>query len=426
MNFSDRSALEAHQLERLRALVETVLAHNVFYRTKLGEAGVNAPPASLEEFSRSTPFTWKRDFVEDQRLHPPYGTNLGRPLGDYVRLHQTSGTTSKPLRWLDTPEGWSWMVGGWQRIFAAAGLAPNDRVLFPFAFGPFIGFWLAFEAATRTGSMVIPAGGVRTEGRLRLIAENDVTVVCSTPTYAIRMGEAATELGIDLSQSKVRVLMAAGEPGASVPATRALLEKLWPTARIVDHHGMTEVGPVSYPCPRRPGVLHVMESSYYAEVLDPETLELVAPGEDGELVLTPLGRFDSPAIRYRTRDIVRPCAAERCACGSVDLALEGGIIGRVDDMVVIRGVNIYPSAVEDMLRADGGVAEYRVEIQTVRGLPELRLLVEPAASESDSRALEERIIDAAHRSFGIRFTVECAEPGSLPRFEAKAKRWVRV
>ncbi len=426
MTFPDRNALEAHQLERLQALVKTVLASNPFYRAKLSEAGVSGPPASLEEFSRTTPFTWKQEFVEDQEKNPPYGTNLSRPLGEYVRLHQTSGTTSKGIRWLDTAEGWEWMVAGWQRIFGAVDLSPADHVFFPFAFGPFIGFWLAFEAAVRAKCMVIPGGGMRTEARLRLIMDNGVTVVCATPTYAIRMGETAAELGIDLSQSKVRVLLVAGEPGGSVPATRALLEKLWPTVQVFDHHGMTEVGPASFQCPRTPGVLHVMEASYYAEVLDPETLAPVGPGGEGELVLTTLGRFDSPAIRYRTRDIVQRSAGERCACGRLDLALEGGIKARADDMVVIRGVNIYPSAVEELLRADGGVSEFRAEIRTVRGLAEVRLLIEPAADESDPERLAARISETVHRTFSIRFAVECVESGSLPRFEAKAKRWVRV
>ncbi len=420
MRFVDRGALEAHQLGRLQALFETVLAGNAFYQAKLREA-----PASLEEFTSSVPFSWKHEFVEDQARHPPYGTNLSHPLGSYVRLHQTSGTTSAPLRWLDTAESWSWMLDNWDRIFDATELTVHDRVFFPFGFGPFIGFWLAFEAASRRGSLVIPGGGIRTDARLRLIMDHEATVVCATPTYAIRMGETAAEIGVDLSQSKVRALIVAGEPGGAVPATRALIEKLWGGARIVDHHGMTEVGPASYECPKRTGVLHVMEEAFVAEVIDPETAAPVEPGDLGELVLTTLGRFGSPAIRYRTRDIVRRGAPERCECGSLNLALEGGIVGRVDDMVVVRGVNVYPSAIEDLLRREGGVAEFRAEIRTERGLSEVKLLIEPAAGH-DGAELAGRVAAAVQQALGLRFAVECVGCGDLPRFEAKAKRWVRI
>ncbi len=421
-----RDALRSYQLQQLRALLTVTLESNPFYSAKLRAAGVDAPPESIEDFTAKVPFTYKQEFADDQLAHPPYGTNLTYPVADYRRFHQTSGTTSAPIRWLDTEQSWSGMIESWQRIFASAGLRQDDRVLFPFAFGPFIGFWLAFHAAERTGALVIAAGGVRTEGRLQLILDNAVTVVSTTPTYAIRMGQAAREQGVDLSRSKVRILFVAGEAGGSVPATRALIQKLWPTAKIVDHHGMTEVGPVSYQCPRRPGVLHVMEQAYLPEVIDPETLEAVGPGQTGELVLTNLHRLGSPALRYRTRDLVRRSAETSCECGSDELALEGGILARVDDMLVVRGVNLYPAAVEEVLWADGGVAEFRVEIKTERGLPEVSLLVEPSPDQHDAAALAERLTIAMHGAFGLRFAVKCVNPGELPRFEAKANRWIRL
>jgi phenylacetate-CoA ligase len=155
----------------------------------------------------------------------------------------------------------------------------------------------------------------------------------------------------------VRRIIVAGEPGGGIPATRARIESLWPGAKLVDHHGMTEVGPASYECPQRPGLLHIIESAYFPEVIDRQTGEAVEPGSRGELVLTNLGRTGSPVLRYRTGDLVKLGPAERCPCGAWDMALEGGILGRCDDMVVVRGVNIFPSAVEEVVRSQG-VVEY--------------------------------------------------------------------
>ena len=419
----DRAALEAHQLKKLHALLKTTLADNSFYTAKLRAAWTDRLPESLDDFIARTPLTTKRELVDDQRRNPPYGSNRAFPIEDYCRFHQTSGTTSTPVRWLDTRESWNWMVSSWEHIFEAAGITAQDRIFFPFSFGPFLGFWSAFDAASRMGSLAIPGGGQRSAARLRTIVDNAVTVLCATPTYAIRLGEAASEENIDLSDSKVRAIIVAGEPGGAIPSTRGLIEKLWPGARVFDHYGMTEVGPVSYECPSRRGVAHVMESAYFAEVIDPETLAPVKLDDIGELVLTPLGRLGSPVIRYRTGDLVRPANAARCECGSYELSLEGGILGRTDDMVIVRGVNLYPSAVEDVLRADGGIAEFQVDISTNSDLPELRLQIEPSAPGTDPSRFANHVEQALHRAFGLRFSVECLAPGTLPRFEMKAKRW---
>jgi phenylacetate-CoA ligase len=342
----------------------------------------------------------------------------------YSRYSQTSATTGSPLRWLDTPESWAWMTGNWVRVFEAAGVTAEDRVFFAFSFGPFLGFWVAFDAAERMGCLCIPGGGLRSAARVGAILDSGATLLCCTPTYAIRMAEVAAEEEISLTTSRVRVIVAAGEPGASIPATRAHIEALWKGARVVDHHGMTETGPVSYECPARPGVLHVIESSYIAEIVDAETGTEIARGGTGELVLTNLGRTGSPLLRYRTGDVVRTSPEARCVCGSDEMALEGGILGRTDDMVVVRGVNVYPSAVEDVLRGCG-VAEYRVTVGSHGALAELKIEVEPPAGcEPDGLA---HVVEAALRNaFALRVAIQTVPAGALPRFEMKARRWVRA
>jgi phenylacetate-CoA ligase len=407
--------MHADQLEKLRLLLRA-LETNRFYRDR-----VPRDIGSLAEFFERVPFTLKSELIDDQIAHPPYGSNLTFPVERYTRFSQTNGTTGRPLRWLDTPESWDWMTGNWSRVFEAAGVRAGDRIFFAFSFGPFLGFWVAFDAAARMGCLAIPGGGMRSDARLHTILDNRATVLCCTPTYAIRLGEAAIEDGIDLSGSAVRTIIVAGEPGGSIRATQARIQELWRGAKVVDHHGMTESGPVSYGCPKRERVLHVIESSYIAEVIDPSTARAA---DHGELVLTNLGRVGSPLIRYRTGDIVERSKHKQCACGSFDLALEGGILARTDDMVVVRGVNLYPSAMEDVLRACEGVAEYRVEIRTGRALSELTVQVE--ASGDGDAGLAHRLETALRNAFALRIPVEMVGRGTLPRFEMKAQRWVRV
>ena len=424
--FPDRSAVEIHQLAKLRLLLAALLPNNRFYSHKFRSASIHPHFASLEEFFERVPFTRKKELVQDQQDHPPFGTNLTWPLERYTRFSQTSGTSGQPMRWLDTPESWNWMLDNWTQVYRVAEITPKDAIFFAFSFGPFLGFWTAFEAATRMGCLSIPGGGMRSAGRLRAIIDAGATVLCSTPTYAIRLAEVAAEEKIDLAAAKIRRIITAGEPGGSIPATRAYLEKLWPGSRVVDHHGMTETGPVSYGCPKQQNVLHVIESAYIAEVIDPGNGQAVPPGGKGELVLTNLGRTGSPLLRYRTCDLVERAENPRCECGTYDLALEGGILGRTDDMVVVRGVNVYPSAVEDILRASDGIADYRVEIRINHALPELTIQVEPSPEHDDPAGLTRRLEVALSNAFGLRIPVASVPSGNLPRFEMKAQRWVRL
>ncbi len=418
--------MQVDALEKLNDLLNFSKDNNPFYRPRLDETAPLLPFDSLATFSRSVPLTTKQDWIEDQKAHPPYGTNLSFPMEAYTRCHQTSGTTGTPMRWLDTPETWNAMLDAWGQVFDAAGTKASDRVFFAFSFGPFLGFWTAFESAQKRGCFCLSGGGMTTETRLRAMLENRCTVLCCTPTYAMRLGEVARASGMDAHAFSLHSIVVAGEPGGSLPAVKEQLAGLWPKARVFDHHGMTEVGPVSYECPRYPCRLHVMEDAFVAEVIDPETLEPTEPGGRGELILTTLNRLGSPLIRYRTGDLVQPVTRETCACGTRDLALEGGIIGRCDDMVVVRGVNIYPSALDQLIRACGGVVEYRVEVQTVRNLDELMVTIEPEDSVRNVDALIERLSRTFQVALALRVPVKAVASGTLPRFDMKARRWNRL
>ena len=404
------------QFEQLRALLAELTPGNRFYTRRLAADGVSADNlASFEDFSARVSFTHKQDLVVDQAAHSPYGTNHTYPLERYTRFCQTSGTTARPLVILDTQESWDWMLGNWTAIYRAAGLAPGEHIYFAFSFGPFLGFWTAFDAAARGGYLGIPGGGLSSGARLRAMTHHHATVLCCTPTYALHLAQAAVDEGIDLRAAAVRKIIVAGETGGSVPEVRQRISEAWHGAQVLDHYGMTEVGPVAYQTPDQPGVLHILEDSYYTEIVHPETGETVEPGHVGELVLTTLGRTACPLLRYRTGDLVRR------ATQVAGFALAGGIIGRADDMVVVRGVNLYPTAVDAVVRLVPEIVEYRVEISRRGALPEIEVQIE---SDNDGAAKQlERLLGTA---FSLRIPVVRVATHSLPRFEMKARRWVKL
>lgn len=402
----------ASQLDRLRALLAETLPANRFVTHRLGSDFGEL--LDLADFAERVPFTHKQDLVMDQAAHPPYGSNHTYPLERYTRFCQTSGTTARPLVILDTAESWEWMLGNWAAIYCAAGLETGERIYFAFSFGPFLGFWTAFDAAAKSGYLGIPGGGLGSAARVRAMIQHRATVLCCTPTYALHLAAAAAEEGIDLREAAVKKIIVAGETGGSVPEVRRRISEAWHGAQVFDHYGMTEVGPVAYQTAERADLLHILEESYLAEIVRPETGEAAAPGEVGELVLTTLGRTACPLLRYRTGDLVR------CATNVPGFALAGGIIGRADDMVVVRGVNLYPSAVDAVVRQVSGIEEYRVVVSRRGALVEVEVQIECA--EVAAVAQLERALSA---TFALRIPVTRVAAHTLPRFELKARRWVR-
>ncbi|MCZ6794181.1 MAG: AMP-binding protein [Planctomycetota bacterium] len=427
-----REALQAKQAQRLRELLREVYPANPFYRRKFDEVAFDPGELDRSDGEQDAlsllsrlPLTTKAEFQKDQAANPPYGTNLTYERARYTRLHQTSGTTGTPVRWLDTPDSWQWYVDCWKEVYHGLGVRPDDRIFFPFAFGPFIGFWGGFEAASQLGNFCLAGGGLTTIARLRFLLEHRITVVCSTPTYALHLAEVAAADGLDLPASDVRALVVAGEPGGSIPATRERIEAAW-GARVYDHCGMTETGSFGFECHENPGGIHTLESEFIVEVLVPGEESPVAPGERGELVLTNLGRAGSPVIRYRTGDLVL-WRDEPCPCGRPYGRLVEGILSRVDDMVFVRGNNVYPAAVEAIIRRFTEVAEYRVRVLESGGMVGLRLELDPAPGldETARSGLAGRVSRAVRNALHFRPEVVVVSAGSLPRFEMKAQRFVR-
>ena len=426
-------------MKRFRELLDEVLPRNRFYARKFG----SVQPG---DFQRQTdlarlPFTTKAELIADQIDHPPYGEILTYSLDRYSRLHQTSGTTSgKALCWLDTPQSWENLLRCWQDNFRLMGLTAGDRFFFPFSFGPFLGFWTAFEAASRAGIMCIPGGGMTSTARLRMLMDHQATVVCCTPTYALHLAELAAKEGIDLTGSAVRGVIVAGEPGGGIPATRERIETVW-GARVFDHYGMTEVGPVAVEMVETPRSMVLLSEHYLAEAIEPNGDKPVAEGEIGELVLTNLGRAGSPLIRYRTGDLVRFRISDlgfriesnpetvspvnglqsEIRNPKSEILLDGGILGRTDDMIHLRGNNFYPGAVEAVVRRFPEVAEFRIVIDQRGPLPDLRLEIEPTPNANGS-VVAEAVARAVRDELLFRVEVVAVSPQSLPRFEMKARR----
>ena len=397
------------QDERVKELLELVRERNPFQRARL--SGLPEEP-TLDEVPPLT----KRELIEDQANHPPFGTNLTYPLRRYTQLHQTSGTTGRPLRVLDTAEDWAW----WRELFAdmlsVAGVEPGDRVALAFSFGPHVQFWAAREGLQELGAMGVPLGGMTSVQRLQTIADVRATAVMCTPTYALRLIEVALEERLEGALESVRQVICTGEPGASLPAVRSRIEEGF-GARCFDHAGLTEAGPFGYPCPEGGG-LHLYERDFACEILDSE-LRPTLPGERGELVVTPLRRTGFPVLRYRTGDVVVN-AEERCPAGHEDRWLPGGIVGRTDDMVVIRGMNVYPSAIEEAVRGVSGSGEFRITFYTEPGgMDEIKLEVE-LPDGGAARRLQETM----RQQLGLRVRVVPVTHGTLPRMDGKARRVV--
>lgn len=412
----DRDERVESQFGRLRDMMDRVLRDNAFYREKLTRAGMSTAGEirTLDDYRR-LPFTTKAELSADQDAHPPYGSNLTYPPRDYIRIHQTSGTTGRPLRWLDTRRSWNWFAGCWRPVFDGAGVTPGDRLFFAFSFGPFIGFWSAHEAARLIGAMAITGGSMSSAQRLLAIGEHQATVLICTPTYALHLAEVAEKEGIDIANSSIRTTIHAGEPGAGLPATRRRIEEAW-GARCFDQAGATEVGAWGFECRARNG-MHVNEGEFICEVIDPDSGE---QADEGELVLTNLGRVGMPVIRYRTGDRVRR-ATGACPCGSGFLRLEDGVIGRIDGGIIIRGIVIYPSAVDNVVRSFPEVTEYAVDVFRRRSLDEMEIRVEVRGKSPD--AVADDVAREARRKLGFRVGVRAVGPNTLPRFELKARRF---
>jgi phenylacetate-CoA ligase len=422
-----RDSLRQLQLIKLKKLVALAREKSPFHRRLYDEAGVGPDQLRTLDDMRRLPFMTRESWMECQAAKPLFGDMVTRPPSEAIRYHLTSGTTGRqPLRVLDSRKDWAWIAEQWCYGFWGFGVRPSDTVFFAFSYGSFIGFWGAHYACEKMGCLVLPSGNMTTENRIKQLLEMGATVVCATPTYALRMAQEAQKAGLDLPKlGKVRRVIVSGEPAGSIPATKKLIEGMW-GGICGDTAGMTEIGTIMvFECERQPGGVHIIEDSFIEEVIDPETGQPVGYGERGERVVTSFGRGFIPLIRYRTRDMVVRVPHDACRCGRTFDVYEGGILGRVDDMKLIRGTNVYPRAVEAIVREHAEVEEFQIIITREEGIRDeiaVKLELKDGADQRWSELHARLSKDLSDSHEGLRFNVVRANRGELPRFELKAKR----
>ena len=411
------------QEKKLKEIVQHAWDKSAFYKRKFEE--VNFTPdkiRSLEDISL-LPFITKEDLREDQRDFPPWGSMLTLPFEECQRVHQTSGTTGQPLRVVDTAEDWTKFCHMHARMLYAYGVRKTDMVMPAFGFGPFIGFWASYYAAQEIGCTLFATGGFKTEQRINTLVNYPITAMGSTPSYALYMAEEAKKMGIDLKKDgKIRISWHTGEPGGGIPSVVKKIEEAY-GCKAFDFIGSTEIGPWGFNCEFQSGLTHINDDWVCLEVLDFQTGEPVGPGGTGELILTTLERRAQPFLRYRTRDIVK-VADRDCPCGRTLFALEGSVLGRLDDMKKIRGVIVYPSRIEEIVRQFAEVDEFQMVFTRVEGLDEIIVKLDPVPElePGSHREFQEKVEKALQLGLGIRASVDVLEHGSLPRWDHKAKR----
>jgi len=414
-----RRERERLQLERLRAVVARVHERVSFYRRRLDEAGIG--PAAIRSLDdlRRLPFTTKDDFRETY----PFGL-LATPLDDVVRLHVSSGTTGKPTVVAYTGgdlDTWSDLMA---RTLRAGGVGRTDVVHNAYGYGLFTGGLGFHYGAERIGATVVPISGGFTERQLLALRDFGATVLCCTPSYSLHLAEALGAAGIPRDTLRLRVGFFGAEPWTE-EMRRAIEARLGLAAFNV--YGLSEIiGPgVSVECDEHRG-MHVHEDHFLPEIVDPATLEPVPPGVTGELILTTLTKEALPVLRYRTRDLTA-LDPEPCRCGRT-LARIGRITGRTDDMLIIRGVNLFPSQIEQVLLAVPRVEpHYLLVLRREGALDALEIRVEAhpdvvVAGEEAVRGLADEVHRRVREAIGIAVGVTVLPPGSIERSAGKARR----
>jgi phenylacetate-CoA ligase len=414
-----REALERLQLSRLRTQLARVYVNVPLYRRKFDEAGLRPEQIESLDDIRRVPFTVK----DDLRSAYPFGM-FAVPARDVVRVHSSSGTTGQITVVGYTRgdvERWSDLMA---RTLVCAGATADDIVQVTYGYGLFTGGLGAHYGSERLGAMTIPVSGGNTSRQVQIMKDFGVTVLACTPSYALLIAETAAQMGIDVPSLPLRIGVFGAEPWSE--AMREQVEKAM-GIRAIDIYGLSEVmGPgVASECSERHG-LHVFEDHFLIEIIDPATMEPVPDGEQGEVVFTTLTKEALPVIRYRTRDISRIVTGE-CACGRTFRRMER-VTGRTDDMLIIRGVNVYPSQIEQVLMGIDGIAPHYQVVLTKRGsmdAVEVHVEVGPEMEFDEIRELEslqKKVAAAIAGALAVSVAVKLVEPKSIQRSEGKAKR----
>jgi phenylacetate-CoA ligase len=418
--------LRALQLRKFQRAFAWAYSHSPFYR-KLYE-GVGIEPGDIKTLDdiRRVPKIDK-SMLRDVQTRPPfpYGDMLAVPLEEVTVFRQTSGTTGTPVYQAETWQDWEWWSESWAYILYAQGYRSTDRVFIPFGYNIFVAFWAGHYAAEKLGCEVVPGGVLDTEARILKMQELKCTALMATPTYVLGMADAARRMGINpVTDLNIRRITCAGEPGASIPTTKKRMEEAW-GAKVYDHIGATEIGAWSYECAHQPGGLHVNEAFFLVEIEDIDTGELITtPGRNGKMIITALDRMGKPCIRFDSKDVIR-WADYQCQCGRTFRIIDGGVVGRADDITKVKGVLLAPTAIEEVVRSFPELEnDYEVTVSKKGDLDDILLQIElrPECAGKEEETLV-RLREQLRVRTNLGYRIEVKPFGSLPRYEVKAKRF---
>jgi phenylacetate-CoA ligase len=418
-----REALDRIHLARIKRLIAWAYQHSLLHRRLYDEAGLR--PSEIQtwkDFYSRVPFTDKVDYMQDQEQNPLHVGGLALGVEYWEQRFHTTGTTGRFLQEVFGAYDWRKFPTALSAAFWDYGLRPGDSIYLCFNFGMWIGLWTWYVAARDMGLTIIPGGGLSSIERVRAILEYQPSLVGATPSYLLHLAEVARGEGLDLREAGVRVLSGGGEAGLSIPVTRQALAEAWGVELLMDVYGVGEIAFAGVSCREWGGGVHVVEDIVHAYVVNPETGQPVKPGEAGEQVVTSYNHFAQPFIKYRTHDLVRWEPKPNHGCGWTWTFLPGGVLGRTDFMVTIRGVNVYPTAVENLLGEVPGLTHhYELHITKQGGFDRMLVKVEAREDGGDREALARQLADHLQR-LGVRLETEVVPPATLPRYELKAKR----
>jgi phenylacetate-CoA ligase len=416
-----RDKIKEIQFKKIKAIIRYAYEHSPMYRRLYDNAKVKPEDIkSFDDFIEKIPTIDKKDLLEAQRLSPPFGDLLTSDM--IMQRYMTSGTAGIPMQLAYLDRGQIMTSDSWSSAFWAAGIRPSDTFYFAFNFGTFVGFWTAYWGAINLGGRVIGGGGLTTKDRINQILMLKPTVLLSTPTYALHMIEVAKEIGVDLRDSSIRITYHAGEPGANIPVTRRAIENGF-GAKTYDFYGIGEIHGMAASCELQDR-LHIFENQCMTVVVDRDG-KVVKEGEVGENVVTSFAQLAQPIIKYRTHDLVE-WHEDICECGRTLAYFKGGILGRTDNMIIIKGVNIYPTALESLLWGISGITEnYEIHVTRDRGLDSIKIKVEADRELPQYRYNEiaEKLKENYRSNIGVNIDIEILQYGSLPRYELKSKRF---
>ena len=415
--------LKKLQLKKFKRIFNWAYNNSKFHRDLYRENKICPDDIQSIEDIRFIPKIDKELIGKSQNKSPyPYGNSLCVPIEEVTEFHQTSGTTGYPLYQADSQTDWEWWAESWAYILWAQGYRPQDKVFIPFGYNQFIAFWAGHYAAEKIGCEVIPGGALNTKGRISKIKELLPTAIMGTPTNMLNMAETAlVKMSIDLSSLSVNKITCAGEPGASIPATKNRIEKAW-GAKVFDHAGATEIGAWSYECELQPGGLHINEAFFLVEIEDLETGKIInEPGKRGKMIITAFDRVSQPCIRYDSKDIIE-WHDKQCHCGRTFRMIKGGVIGRTDDLIKVKGVLLSPMTIENIVRSIDSLGDnYEVIVDNNGVTDKITLNVEcfnNTRREYDIKKLKEVL----QLKTNLNFDINAIRHGSLPRYEVKANR----